>query len=149
MPHFTRQLTNNAPLLLAVLSVTQARADALGSAQPPQQIPQPQRMNALVDTGASCTCVDPAIIQALGLTATGSTLMFTPSTGAQGHTTDQFDAKLQIYCAPQQAPLEIPVIGVVASSLRIQGIDALIGRDVLQYCLLSYNGASGFFTLAY
>jgi len=106
-------------------------------------------MNALIDTGASCTCVDPAIIQALGLSPTGSTLMFTPSTGAQGHVTDQFDASLQIYRTTQEPPLEIPIIAVVASALRVQGIDALIGRDVLQYCLLSYNGMEGFFTLAF
>lgn len=147
MPHFTRQFTNNAPLINAVLRVTQARADALTAAQQP--IPQQQLVNALVDTGASCTCVDPAIIQALGLSPTGSTLMFTPSTGAQGHVTDQFDASLQIYRTTQEPPLQIPIIAVVASDLRVQGIDALIGRDVLQYCLLSYNGSEGFFTLAF
>jgi hypothetical protein len=75
--------------------------------------------------------------------------MFTPSTGAQGVVTDTFDAKLQIFCAPNQSPLEIPVLPVVGSNLKVQGIDALIGRDVLLYCLLSYNGQSGFFTLAF
>jgi predicted aspartyl protease len=147
MPHFTRQLTNNAPILLAVLEVAQARAKALADAGQP--IPQMQVMQALVDTGASCTCVDPAIIQALGLTPTGSTHIFTPSTGAQGHLTDQYDASLKIYCTMEQAPLEIPVMAIVASDLRVQGIDALIGRDVLKFCLLSYDGQSGFFTLAF
>jgi predicted aspartyl protease len=147
MPHFTRQLTNNAPILFAVLEVTQARGKALAASGQP--IPKRQVMNALVDTGASCTCVDPAIIQALGLTPTGSTQMYTPSTGAQAHVTDQYDASLKIYCTMEQAPLEIPVIAVVASDLRVQGIDALIGRDVLKFCLLSYNGDQGSFTLAF
>jgi Aspartyl protease len=147
MPHFTRQFTNGSPIVLAVLSATQARADALVAAQLP--VPVPQRMNALIDTGASCTCVDPAVIGALALTPTGSTQMLTPSTGSQGHTTDQYDANLKIYCSMQQPPLEIPIIPVVASELRVQGIDALIGRDVLQYCLLEYNGATGIYTLAF
>jgi predicted aspartyl protease len=147
MPYFTRQLTNDAPLILAVLKVTQARSDALTAAT--QAVPQPQRMTALIDTGASCTCVDPEIIQALGLTATGSTQMLTPSTGAQPHTTDQYDASLQIYSSVTEPPLEIPVIAVVASSLRAQGIDALIGRDVLRHCLLTYNGEMELFTLAF
>lgn len=134
-------------MLIAVLEVSQARAKALAAAGQP--VPKMQVMSALVDTGASCTCVDPAIIQALGLTPTGSTLMFTPSTGAQGHLTDQYDASLKIYCTRQQVPLEISVIAVVASDLRVQGIDALIGRDVLKFCLLSYDGQSGFFTLAF
>ena len=75
--------------------------------------------------------------------------MFTPSTGAQGHVTDQYDASLQIYSAVDEPPLEIPVIAVVASELRVQGIDALIGRDVLRHCLLNYNGEMEIFTLAF
>lgn len=75
--------------------------------------------------------------------------MLTPSTGAQPHITDQYDASLQIYSAMNEPPLEIPVIAVVASELRVQGIDALIGRDVLSRCLLWYNGGLGFFTLAF
>ena|SRR5579864_1067881 len=148
MPHFTRQFTNGLPLILAVLGVTQGRADALTAAGQP--VPPMQRMTGLIDTGASCTCVDPVIIKALGLTPTGSTQMYTPSTGAQPHTTDQYDATLKIYVTLEQAPLEVLVLPVVAAELRVgQGIDALIGRDVLRQCLLSYNGQSGFFTLAY
>jgi hypothetical protein len=147
MPHFTKQLTNGAPLVNAVLRVTQARADALIAAQ--QAVPGPQNMVALIDTGASCTCVDPAIITALGLTPTGVATILTPSTGATPHTTDQYDASLQIYSRLHQPPLAIPVIAVIASNLRVQGFDALIGRDVLEHCLLSYNGQSGFYTLAF
>ena len=75
--------------------------------------------------------------------------MFTPSTGAIAHVTDTYDAGLQIYSGVNEPPLEIPTLAVVASHLRVQGIDALIGRDVLGHCLLSYNGQSGFFTLAF
>jgi len=147
MPHFTLQIANNGPVLVAVLNVTQSRASALAAAGQP--VPPMQRLSALVDTEASCTCVDPEIIQTLGLTPTGSTTILTPSTGATGHTTDQYDASLQIYHTTEESPLSIPVIAIVASVLRVQGIDALIGRDVLKYCLLSYNGQSGFFTLAF
>ena len=147
MPHFTRQLTNDAPICIAVLSITQARADALTAAG--QQVPDVQKMTALIDTGASCTCVDPDIIQALSLTPTGSIQVFTPSTGSQAHTADQYDARIQIFCTAHQAPLELPVVPIIASKLKSQGIDALIGRDILAHCLLSYNGQSGFYTLAY
>ena len=147
MPHFTRQLTNSTPLIYAILGVIQARADALKAANQP--VPAQQRMNALIDTGASCTCVDPTIIKALGLVPTGSTQMLTPSTGSQPVTTEQYDASLMIYGANQQSPLEIPVMPVVASDLKSQGIDALIGRDVLKFCLLTYNGAIELFTLAF
>jgi predicted aspartyl protease len=106
-------------------------------------------MNALIDTGASCTCVDPAIIQALRLSPTGSTMVLTASTGAQAHVTEQYDVSIQIYSAMDEPPLEIPMIAVIASDLRAQGIDALIGRDVLSHCLLVYNGDMELFTLAF
>jgi len=147
MPHFCRQFTNGAPIILALLRVSQPRAAALTAAG--QQIPPAQLMNALVDTGASCTCVDPTIIQALGLTPTGNTSIHTPSTGATPHFTDQYDASLRIYSTTTQPPLEIPLIPVIASDLHAQGIDALIGRDVLRFCLLNYDGQSEFFTVAF
>lgn len=148
MPHFTRQFSNGAPLLIAVLNVTKGRADALAEANLP--IPTRQRLsNALVDTGASCTCVNPEFINALGLSPTGKTLMFTPSTGAQGFETDQYDARLTIWAGDNDAPLEIPIIPIVASELKVQGIDALIGRDVLEHCILMYNGDTEFFSLAF
>lgn len=147
MPHFTRQFTDGAPLVKAVLRVTKARADALTAAGQP--VPKQRIMNALIDTGASCTCIDPTIIKALELAPTGKATIFTPSTGDKAHTTDQYDASLQIYKTSQDPPLEIPVIAVIASELKVQGIDALIGRDVLTYCLLSYDGQAGSYTLAF
>ncbi len=42
-----------------------------------------------------------------------------------------------------------PTIPVVAAVLLPQGFHALIGRDVLSHCLLTYDGASGLFSLAY
>ena len=39
---------------------------------------------------------------------------------------------------------------VVASELfQAQGYHALLGRDILQRCVLTYNGSVGIFTLAY
>jgi hypothetical protein len=41
-------------------------------------------------------------------------------------------------------------IPVVASELLVsQGFHALIGRDILNQCLFSYNGSMKLFTLAY
>jgi hypothetical protein len=31
----------------------------------------------------------------------------------------------------------------------MQGLQGLIGRDVLEHCLLHYNGSIGYFTLGY
>ncbi len=48
-------------------------------------IPNPVAVKGLVDTGASCTVIDPTVVQRLGLTPTGSTMILTPSTGSTPH----------------------------------------------------------------
>jgi len=137
------------PMVNAALGVSEARRAALQAAG--QTVPDFVPIRALLDTGASCTCVDPSVIAALGLTPTGSISMITPSTGATPHQSAEYDAALAIPAAvPGQAPLLFPTIGVVESDLfAAQGFHALIGRNVLANCIFHYNGATGLFTLAY
>jgi hypothetical protein len=46
--------------------------------------------------------------------------------------------------------LLLPTLAVFCSDLHASSaFDVLLGRDVLASCLLSYNGQSGLFTLAY
>jgi len=63
---------------------------------------------------------------------------------------NQYDVSLMIGASsPLEPPLFLPNVPVLEAALRHQGIDALIGRDVLGRCVLNYNGTTGFFTLAY
>lgn len=104
----------------------------------------------LVDTGASGTCVDPAILAPLGLTPSGSVSVQTPSTGATPHQCSQYDVHLYIPGADESKEgLVIPAIAVLETALSAQGIDGLIGRDVLDLCTLIYNSGIKTFTLAY
>lgn len=149
MPHFTIPIGPNGPLLQAIVGVSQARAAALQKAN--HAIPTPQSIFGLVDTGASCTCVDPAVLQALQLSPTGSATINTPSTGKQPHVANQYDVSLIIPGpTPSHPAFYIHTLAVVDAQLfAAQGFHALIGRDVLQHCLLAYNGATSLFTLAY
>jgi len=73
----------------------------------------------------------------------------TPSTGSQPHQASQYDVALGIPCG-QQTPLYRGTLAVLeAQLLQMQGFHALIGRDVLAACLLTYNGGTRLFTLAY
>jgi hypothetical protein len=146
MAHFTLSIGPAGPTLTAFVAVSQARSAALKAAG--QQISAPVRMTALVDTGASCSCVDPAILAGLKLTPTGSVSISTPSTGATPHEAEQYDIAL-IIPAPNGAHLILQTIPVIASDLSIQGIDALVGRDILDQCFLAYNGTDKTFTLAF
>jgi hypothetical protein len=134
-----------------MIGVSEARRAALVAAG--LTIPNFVPIRGLIDTGASCTCLDPTVIAALQLPQTGSVSMLTPSTGATPHATAQYDASLFIPSVPNQAPLSFPTIPIVASDLVGQGIHALLGRDILSRCVLHYNGGApaggGLFTLAF
>lgn len=132
----------------AVVGVSSARGEALVAAGQP--IPSFLPVRALVDTGASCTCIDPSILKALDLTPTGSVTVNTPTTGQSPQVAEQYDISLVIPGnSPQHSPLARMAIPVVAAELSKQGIQALIGRDVLSECVFHYNGDIGWFTVAY
>src|ERR1041385_6079587 len=71
----------------------------------------------------------------------------TPSTQAQAHLADQFDVSLIL----QQLNVgrvfnAIPVVGTI---LADHGIQCLVGRDILRFCLFNCDGQAGFFSLAF
>jgi hypothetical protein len=149
VPHFTLQITQEGALLTAFIGVSQSRRAALQQAGQP--VPNAVQVRALVDTGASITAVDPSVLHQLSLAPTGSTTVNTPSTGSQPMVADQYDVSLTVPAAAvHQVPLYVNTLPVIcAEILASQGFHALIGRDVLAQCVLSYNGSIGWFTLAY
>ena len=103
-----------------------------------------------MDTGASFTCIQPEVMQALGLTPTGTVDMITPSTGQDVHTTETYDVDFVILKTASDPPLMMSNLRVAACELYLrQGIHGLIGRDVLSRCILVYNGELNAFTLAF
>jgi hypothetical protein len=75
--------------------------------------------------------------------------MLTPSTGPTPIDADVYDVSVVIPNAPQ-LPLMIANMPVSASELfQAQGFHALLGRDILQRCVVTYNGSVEIFTFAY
>lgn len=129
------------------MGVSQARRRALEAAK--QKVPANIAIRALVDTGATCTCIDPSVSAELGLKVTGKDAMNTASTGNEPYEANRYDASLIVrnpgdydLVKPNIPVSEMPLFGTL-------GVHALIGRDVLEDCLLIYDGKNGFFTLAY
>jgi hypothetical protein len=149
LPHFTLTLSSSGPLCDAYIAVSEGRAIALTAAN--QNLPAPVKVRALIDTGASCTGVDPSVLAALQLTPTGSTPVNTPSTGTNPHVVDEYDVGFVIPPAKAgQIPFVLKTIGVVSVQLlQAQGIHVLIGRDVLEHCILIYNGQAGTFSISF
>ena len=149
MPYFTQQVTTDGKLIVAAfIGVSQARLHALTAAGQP--LPTPVPVQGLIDTGASCTCVDPAVLSQLNIKPTGSSSVSSPTTGDQPIIADQYDVSIFIPGSQGQPPLIQHNVPVLESRLLVaQGFHVLIGRDILGGCLLTYNGKSNFFILAY
>jgi hypothetical protein len=131
-----------------MVAVSEGRRSALAAANEP--IPVHQVIRALVDTGASHTSIEPAVLAKLGLTPTGKIEIVTPSTGTGTHTADTYDIDFSMYGALTEPPLLLTNLRVSTAELYSrQGIHALIGRDILSKCVLHYNGTLNQFTLAF
>jgi hypothetical protein len=90
------------------------------------------------------------VLAALNLTPTGTIDIVTPSTGQGTHTADTYDVDFKIGAGPNDIPLSISNLRVASCDLFLkQGIHALIGRDILQRCILIYNGAISMFSLSF
>lgn len=141
MPHFTLPVAlPGGPVIDIMVGPSQARAHALSQAGQP--VPVPVSVRALIDTGASCTCIDPAALSTLGLSPRGVTPVFTPSTGSIPHLANTYDVSIVIPCGTM-IPLSLPNVPITESALSNQGIHALLGRDVLSRCIFIYNIYNG------
>lgn len=146
MPHLTLPITAGGPLLELAIGVSNSRQQALKKAG--KKVPTAVRLRGLVDTGASCTCVDPDCIASLGLSPTGQAPMLTPSTDGTPKMTYQYDVSV-VLLHPGLSRVfgDIPI--AEARNLRQQNIDVLIGRDVLAECLFVYDGTGEQFMIGF
>jgi len=147
MPSINVNIAAGGPLLIVHVGISAPRLQALMAAGQPA--PPGTTGTFLVDTGASCTAIDPALLSTLGLQPTGRVSISTPSTVGTPHQCDQFDVSIFIPGSMATVGHFIPAIPIVATHLRSQGIDGLIGRDVLKDCTLIYHGTGGFFSIGY
>jgi predicted aspartyl protease len=111
-------------------------------------IPRPILTTALVDTGASATCLDPSIIEQLHIPPSGSTAILTPSTGSTPHIALQYDVGIGVLL-DNGTIHQVESVGVIEASLAHEGHFGLIGRDILSQGLLIYNGPAGTLTLSF
>jgi predicted aspartyl protease len=141
----TQQISAYGPLLDLMIGVSAPRMIALSQANVP--LPAPIPIRALIDTGANGSCVDRDILKQLGVSPTGTVSIHTPSTGSALHMCNQFDVSFMV--TAQNFQRRFDAIAVIEADLATQGIQALIGRDVLSMCLFVYDGTAGTFSLAF
>ncbi|SRR5712692_5393847 len=137
-------LAHFGPILQVSVSIPQALAALYTSQQIP--LPSPITGTALIDTGASRSCVHSPIMSNLGVNPIG---VITSLTAAG-------PAPQNLYPAHFTFPaigFNIDFTSVIGSDLTGQIINgqqliALIGRDVLSLGTFIYNGSMGTFSFA-
>ncbi len=134
-------LIQAGPRLSIEIHLPDALAAALAKAG--KQIPPPVSGWALIDTGATSTCIDAGVVTPLGLTTIGTLPIQTPA-GSSNQSTHP--VKLAF---PGSGLPELPFLQVIACDLANQGLVALLGRDFLVGKTLIYNGTLSVVTLAF
>jgi len=147
MPILTAAIAADGPVIPILIGVSGPRAQALKDAG--LAIPTPVLVRGLIDTGASCTAVDPQVIADLGLEPRGTISIVTPSTGTGSHTCNQYDVALVFLMHPGGVHVKSLTLPVIESHLDGQGIRAFIGRDALADGIMIYNSQSGTLSLAF
>ena len=105
-----------------------------------KNVPTPRSGLALIDTGASSTCVDEQAAKDLGLPVIDVANM--QSASHEKHFCNVYPVQIITPIVTLNAPR------AMGAALASQGLLVLIGRDVLQNCNLFYNGPAGQFTLS-
>jgi predicted aspartyl protease len=131
-------LQMRGPLIQVTVTIEENAGKALLSLG--KALPTPKTGWALIDTGASNTCVDEQAAKELGLPV--------------------IDVGTMLSATHERVPSNIypvqvatPIVSLnsprtMGAALAAQGLLVLIGRDVLQRCNLFYNGPIGQFTLS-
>ena len=130
-------LRESGPIIQVIVVPPQPVAEQLQKEG--KQIPT-IKATALIDTGATATCINQDIVNALGLIAFDAQIVGT----AGGDVLQSF------YDVGIVLPINQPNIVSVQSpcaDLKNQPYQVLIGRDVLTKCTLFYNGADNSFTI--
>jgi hypothetical protein len=144
MPIITIGIAENGPV--AEVIVGPSVAGTLAYEAPPQRTPAPVRGLGLIDTGSTLSFVDTQMAGALSLAPTGYTAISTVTPGSTDHFMSLHDAALTI--VGHGGVIEFASVHVVVCDLSALGVSVLIGRDVLDQCLLQYHGPASLCTLA-
>jgi hypothetical protein len=114
-------------------------------------VPNFQQATGLLDTGASMTCIDSSLIQALHLPPHSSQQVRTPTTGVNPVTSSTYLLDLTVLhpSGDHNRDLVVRDLEVVEAHFINMGHLVLIGTDVLALCRLSYNGPASTFRLSY
>jgi predicted aspartyl protease len=92
----------------------------------------------LVDTGATSTCISTRIVADLGLKPVG-----TVQCGGVGGAAEHRLFRVSVEFEGSQPTIRVPNAEVIEADIGNQGLDLLVGRDILASSRFSYDGPTG------
>jgi hypothetical protein len=111
-------------------------------------VPPRTRIPAQIDTGSSFSAIAPQALRDLGIDPIDDVLVRIPSASDAPQMFKPTPVSLAIDC--EGSELHLPLMMVIESAFAPdEGIQAMLGRDVLEHCLLVYDGTRRTFTLAF
>jgi predicted aspartyl protease len=105
------------------------------------EYPEPYRVRALIDTGASVTVINPQLVRTCKLRHTG----FAEIVAAGG--SGRYQELAAAISFPETDLSGIDLIRVVACPIVRQPVSCLIGRDILRRWTFTYDGTTGQFEI--
>jgi hypothetical protein len=147
MPILTGKISDEGPLVDVMVSVPTARRMVLERLQLP--VPEPVRIKAVLDTGASISGVDPGVLETLELAGEVDIMyVHTPSTFDDPFPCPVYVVNFSLICGTNL--LTCKDMRILASGFRgNEEAQALVGRDVLAHCNFEYLGPEARFILAF
>ena len=133
-------LESRGPVVQVSLSLAEPLAEQL--LLKGEMIPEPIAGFALIDTGASSTCIDEVTAQKLGLPVVDRIKIASASHDAMEM--NAYPTMISFI----SAPIKINATRAIGVNLNNQGIIVLLGRDMLRKFIMFYNGPSGELTIS-
>ncbi len=148
MPYLSGPILTGGPVLDVIVSVPVARVALLqrhGFA-----VPGPVHVRALIDTGATLSAFAPRVFAALDLRSVDRIEVLTPSTRPDApHSFERYQVALALVAEGRSCPFPETLVMSADCWLEDEGMEALIGRDILDHCFFQYLGPDRRFTLAF
>jgi len=112
-------------------------------------VPPPITVFAQIDTGSVVTGFQPAVFRDLEIQAFGRIPLRTPSTKpGEPWESDLYDVSVTLVSGNTTEYLP-SIHSIVSEDFDREGVQAIIGRDVLSRCAFFYHGPEGWFHLAF
>jgi hypothetical protein len=145
MPHATFTADPDGFILDVMVGLTGKDTVALQAAGQP--VPRPVMLRGAIDSGSDVTCVNSQILKQLGLSFAART---SSQTVGGSIPANLFEVSFSNPCIGKlpAALLVLDHLQVMELVQTLQGIDVLVGRDVLRQVLFISDGPRNEFTLA-